>query len=447
MPRKLQLRGITRRDAIKTATSAGIAAVVSPFVHVNSARAAKTLRILQWSHFVPGYDKWFNNTYTKEWGKKNDTEVVIDNINLSLIESRAAAEVAAQKGHDLVMFLAPPAVFEDQVVPMNDVYAECEKKHGKPIDLAIKSTYNPKTKRFFAFSDSFVPDPVNYRTDLWGEIGMKPDTWEDIRVGGQKIKEKTGIPVGIGLSAELDTAMAMRAIMYSFGAGEQDAEGNLTINSPQTLEALKFVKALFQETMTPEVLAWDPSSNNRQMIAGRSSLVLNAISVTRTGENNKMNIHEKIAIAKAAKGPVRRMGLEHVMDCYVIWKFSDNIDGAKKFLVDYIDGFKEAFLASEFYNFPCFWGTVPDLKQLVSNDPKAVPPDKYAVLSDVLDWATNVGYPGYSTAAIADTFQTWIVNTMFAQTATGAESPEDALKQADTKMKAIWAKWKDRGMI
>jgi multiple sugar transport system substrate-binding protein len=447
MPRKLQLRGITRRDAIKTATSAGIAAVVSPFVHVNSARAAKTLRILQWSHFVPGYDKWFNNTYTKEWGKKNDTEVVIDNINLSLIESRAAAEVAAQKGHDLVMFLAPPAVFEDQVVPMNDVYAECEKKHGKPIDLAIKSTYNPKTKRFFAFSDSFVPDPVNYRTDLWGEIGMKPDTWEDIRVGGQKIKEKTGIPVGIGLSAELDTAMAMRAIMYSFGAGEQDAEGSLTINSPQTLEALKFVKALFQETMTPEVLAWDPSSNNRQMIAGRSSLVLNAISVTRTGENNKMNIHEKIAIAKAAKGPVRRMGLEHVMDCYVIWKFSDNIDGAKKFLVDYIDGFKEAFLASEFYNFPCFWGTVPDLKQLVSNDPKAVPPDKYAVLSDVLDWATNVGYPGYSTAAIADTFQTWIVNTMFAQTATGAESPEDALKQADTKMKAIWAKWKDRGMI
>jgi len=385
MPRKYQLRGITRRDAIRTATAAGIAAGVGPFVHVRPARAAKTLRILQWSHFIPAYDKWFNDTYTKEWGKKNDTEVIVDNINLALIESRAAAEVAAQKGHDLVMFLAPPAVFEDQVVDMNDVYAECEKKHGKPIDLAIKSTYNPKTKRYFAFSDSFVPDPVNYRTDLWGEIGMKPDTWEDVRVGGKKIKEKTGIPVGIGLSAEIDTAMAMRAIMYSFGASVQDAEGNLALNSPQTLEALKFVKALFEECMTPEVLAWDASSNNRAMLAGRSSLVLNAISVTRTGENNKMNIHEKIAITKAAKGPVRRIGLEHLMSCYATWKFSDNIDGAKKFLVDYIDGFKGAFLASEFYNFPCFWGTVPDLKQLVSNDPKAVPPDKYAVLSDVLD--------------------------------------------------------------
>lgn len=440
-------RGPSRREVIKTATAAGVAASVGPFFHVNPAKAAKTLKILQWSHFVPGYDKWFNNEYTKEWGKKNDTEVIVDNINLALLESRAAAEVSAQKGHDLFFFLMPPSVFEDQVVPMNDVYAECERKHGKAIDLAVKSTYNPKTKKYFAFSDSFVPDPINYRTDLWADIGMKPDSWDEIRAGGKKIKDKHKIPVGVGLSAEIDTGVAMRAIMYSFGAHEQDLEGNLTINSPQTLEALKFVKALFEETMTPEVLAWDASSNNRQMLAGRSSLVLNAISVTRTGENNKMPIHEKIGIAKAAKGPVRRMGLEHVMDCYTIWKFSENIAGAQKFLIDYIDNFKQGFLASEFYNFPCFAKTVPDIKQLLAKDSKAVPADKYAVLEDVLDWATNIGYPGYSTAAISDTYQTWLLNTMFAECATGAETPEDALKRAETKMKAIWAKWKERGMI
>ena len=98
-------------------------------------------------------------------------------------------------------------------------------------------------------------------------------------------------------------------------------------------------------------------------LAGRSSLVLNAISITRAGENDKMPIHEKIALAKPPKGPVRQIGLEHVMDCYVIWKFAENIDGAKTFLVDYVDNFKQAFLASEFYNFPCFSKTVPDLAQ------------------------------------------------------------------------------------
>ena len=445
--RKPRRRGLSRREVIKTAAAAGAVASVGPFFHVNPARAAKTLKIIQWSHFVPSYDKWFNNEYTKDWGKKNDTEVIVDNINLALLESRAAAEVSAQKGHDLFFFLLPPSVFEEQVVPMNDVYAECEKKHGKPIDLAVKSTYNPKTKKYFAFSDSFVPDPINYRTDLWGDIGMKPDSWDEIRAGGKKIKDKHKIPVGIGLSAEIDTAVAMRAIMYSFGSHEQDAEGNLTINSPQTLEALKFVKALFEETMTPEVLAWDASSNNRQMLAGRSSLVLNAISVTRAAENNKMPIHEKIGLAKAAKGPVRRIGLEHVMDCYVIWKFSENIPGAQKFLVDYIDNFKQGFMASEFYNFPCFSKTVPDLTQLIAKDSKAVPPDKYAVLSDVLDWATNVGYPGNSNAAIDETFNTWVINTMFAEAAAGAETPENALARAEAKMKAIWVKWKDRKMI
>jgi multiple sugar transport system substrate-binding protein len=373
--------------------------------------------------------------------------VIVDNINLGLIPSRAAAEVSAQKGHDLVMFLAPPSVYEEQVVDMKDVYAACESKHGKAIDLAVKSTYNPKTQKYFAFSDSYVPDPVNYRSDLWGDIGMKPDTWDNVRIGGKKIKDKTGIPVGIGLSAELDTAMAMRAIMYSFGAHEQDAEGNLTINSKETLDAVKFVKSLFQDTETPEVFAWDPSSNNRQMLAGRSSLVLNAISITRAGENDKMPIHEKITLAKPPKGLVRQIGLEHVMDCYVTWKFSENIDGAKTFLVDYIDNFKQAFMASEFYNFPCFSKTVPDLTQLIARDSKAMPPDKYAVLSDVLDWATNVGYPGYSNAAIDETFNTWVINTMFTEAAAGAETPESALLRADAKMKAIWAKWKERKMI
>ena len=88
---------------------------------------------------------------------QNDTEVIVDNINLGLIPSRAAAEVSAQQGHDLVMFLSPPSVYEEQVVDMKDVYAECEKKHGKAIDLAIKSTFNPKTEQVFRFFGQLRP--------------------------------------------------------------------------------------------------------------------------------------------------------------------------------------------------------------------------------------------------------------------------------------------------
>ena len=443
---KKDKEGLTRRQFVKvTGTGALAAGVGANFLFpARAAAQQKTLRIIQWSHFVPGYDKWFDNTYTKEWGAKNNTNVVVDHISIAEINARAAAEVSAKKGHDLFMFLSPPAAYEKQVVDHREIYETVEKKHGKKIDLAHKSTYNPKTKKYFAFSDSYVPDPGNYRKDLWEKVGFPngPDTWDDLRIGGKKIKDQFGNPVGIGLSQELDTNMAVRALLWSFGGAEQDEAGNVTINSKQTVEAIKYMRALYKETMTPEVFTWDPSSNNRGILAGKLSFVANAISVTRTAEKDNPEMSKNIQVAQALKGPARRIAAEHVMDCYAIWNFAENKEGAKQFLVDYIDNFAAAFKASEFYNFPSFPSTVPDIKAQLANDPKGVPNDKYKVLSNVLDWATNVGYPGYATAGIDEVFNTFVLPTMFARAARDEVTPEEAVKTAEAEIKRIFAKWK-----
>ena len=86
------------------------------------------------------------------------------------------------------------------MIDHRDIYEECERKYGKALDLAIKSTYNPKTKKFYGFSDSYVPALINYRKDLWDAVGTVPNTWEDIRRGGRKIKLLHDKPVGIGLA-------------------------------------------------------------------------------------------------------------------------------------------------------------------------------------------------------------------------------------------------------
>jgi multiple sugar transport system substrate-binding protein len=441
MPRN-RSRGLTRREFVKLA-GAG-AAAASGLVPVRGRAQQKTLKIIQWSHFVPAYDKWFDGEFCKQWGQKHDTNVVVDHISIGEINARAAAEVAAQRGHDLFMFLSPPAAYEKQVIDHGEIYQQVEKKWGKPIDLGLKSTLNPKTKKYFAFSDSYVPDPGNYRQDLWSQVGFPkgPDTWDDVRKGGKAIKDKLGNPCGIGLSQELDTNMAMRALLWSFGGSEQDAEGRVTINSPQTIEALKFMRALQKEAQTNEVFTWDPSSNNRGILAGKLSYVANAISVTRTAEKDNPDMSRKIQVVPALKGPVRRIAAEHVMDCYVVWNFAENKEGAKKFLVDYMDAFHQAFMASEFYNFPCFPKTVPDLKEVIAKDAKAQPPDKYKVLGNVLEWATNVGYPGYATAAIDEAFNTFVIPTMFAKVARDELSPEDAAKAAERELKRIFDKWK-----
>ena len=436
----------TRRDFVKTVGTGALVAGVGPaFLFPERAQAQqKTLKIGQWAHFVPDYDKWFDNEFTKQWGQKHDTNVIVDHINLNELPTRAAAEVSAKSGHDLFMFLSPPATYEKQVIDMSNVYQEVEKRHGKKIDLAHKSTYNPKTKKYFAFSDSYVPDPGNYYKEWWAEAGYPngPDTWDDLYNGAKKIRDKSGHPCGIGLAQELDTSMAMRACLWSFGGAEQDEAGNVTINSKATVEALKFMKKIYQDTETAEVFTWNPASNNQAMLAGKTSFVMNAISITRQAEREHQEISKHIMISKALKGPAKRLAAEHVMDCYVIWEFAQNKEGAQQFLIDYIDNFKSGFEAGKWYNFPCFPKTVPDLKKTILNDPAADPANKYAVLTDVLDWATNVGYPGYATAGISEAFYAWVIPTHFAKVARGDETPEEGAKAMEAEYKRIFDRWK-----
>ena len=447
----IRIGSISRRDFLKrVGTGLAVTGLGTNIIVPGRVRAGnKRLKILQWSHFVSPFDNWFDNTYVKEWGEKNGTEVTVDHISYAHLKYKAVSEVRAQEGHDLFMYVDPPPAFEGQVIDHREIYQQCEKKYGKAIPLALKSTYNPRTGKYFGFCDSYGPDPINYRKDLWDGVGFYPDTWEDVRIGGAKIKKKYGIPVGIGLSKDIDSNMAMRAILYSYGASVQDEKGNVVINSKQTLEAVKFVRALFKEAMTPEVLNWDSASNNSFMLDGRGSLVVNAISISRTAEREEeyAEIEGKIWLAKAPAGPVRRIGLAHIISVYVIWKFAENIEGAKQFLVDYIGNFRRAFLANEFYNFPCFPDTVPDIDTLIAEDPKARPPDKYRVLGDVMDWTTNVGYPGNVNAAIDEIFGTGLVTTMFKQAATDELTPEDAVKQAEAKCKEVFAVWKRKGLV
>ncbi len=393
---------------------------------------------------MPAYDRWFDGEYTRAWGARNGIDVIVDHVAATEVNSRGAAEAAARKGHDLFLFMSPPAAYANQTIDHRPIVEEAERRHGKMIPLAEKSILDPKTGRYFAFSDSYVPDPGNYRIDLWGDVGFAkgPDTWEDLRIGGRKIKEKFGNPVGIGLSQEMDSNMALRSLLWSFGGAVQDEEGRVALESKATVEALKFMRALHRETETAEVFTWDPASNNRAMLAGRASFVQNAISVTRTAEKEDPRLAKTIGLQRALAGPARRIASEHLIDCWVIWKFASNVEGAKQFLVDLVDQSASVFRESEFYNLPCYPSTVPNLAEELAKDPAADPPGKYAVLADALDWSTNVGYPGYATAAIDEIFNTFILSTMFARVARGEVAAEAAAAQAQKDAERISAKWR-----
>ncbi|HEY1368865.1 MAG TPA: extracellular solute-binding protein [Gaiellaceae bacterium] len=450
-------QGLSRRTLLKRAgvgaAAAAVGGATAPYSFAGPLRykgrwLAGDLSIIQWIHFVPDYDTWFDKTWITQWGQKNDVQVNVDHINNTQLPARAAAEVAAQSGHDIFGFLSPPAAYEDQVINHASIVKEIEGKVGKYGDLGLKSTYNPKTKKYFGVSDNYVPDPVVWRHDLWNGVGESPATWDHVRAAAPKLKA-AGHPIGIGQSNELDSNMALMAFMMCFGSFIQSADGKLTIRSKNTVDAVKFMADIYKRGEDDEIFGWNPASNNQFLYAGKGSLILNAISATRTPEDQNLPFANDLWIWPIPKGPKGRLGLEHVMGVYSIWKFAKNKAAAEKFIADLCINYKQATTASKLYNFPSFPGAYPinQIRKAAAAD-KHKPLGKYTILTTIAQKYThNVGYPGYTNAAIDEIFNKFLIPTMFAQVSQGKMSAADAVAAAEREMKPIFASWKAKGKI
>lgn len=464
-------RRVSRRDFLKlTAGAAGVAAAAGNFGSLLSSfvqAQQRELRIMTWSHFVPAYDEWFD-PYAQRWGQAKGTRTTVDHVSFADIVPRANAEVAAQSGHDVYFFLSPPSAFEQQVLDLADINREAERRYGPMVPLVRKSVYNANTRKFFAFSDNWVPDPGDYLRSAWTAAGFPngPSSWEELLVGGRRIKERSRdiqIPIGIGYSQDIDSNMATHAIMWSFGASEQDANENVTLNSEETVRAVEFGATLFRDAMNPAVLSWNAASNNQALNARQTAYILNSISAYRTAQDNRLPVADDINFVGALRGPRARWACEHVMGCWVIWRFARNPDNAKAFLLDLVDNYREAVINSKLYNFPSFMGAVaekkvpvadkPDegrkwVRAAVTNDPfGSTPRNKLAVLRDAEEWSTNVGHPGPANPAMGEIFDTFVIPDMFAKAATGQLTPQRAVAETDRRVKEIFTKWRRLGLV
>jgi multiple sugar transport system substrate-binding protein len=178
---------LTRRRLL-TGAGAGLAAagLSKPFL---ALAATKTLTILQWSHFVPAFDTWFDQ-FAADWGKKNGVAVTVDHIPEQNIAARAAAEASAGSGHDLFMWngAGGPHLYRKFLVDLSSLVDYVQKKYGKVSTIGRQIAYNQDDKTWSAYPDYYINYPGMYRKDLWDEIGMTPDSWDDVRIGGAKLK-------------------------------------------------------------------------------------------------------------------------------------------------------------------------------------------------------------------------------------------------------------------
>ena len=435
---------VGRRKFVALASGAAIAGSLALWPDDASADR-KTLRIARWAHFVPEYDAWFASV-AAAWGEKNNIVVKIDTIPLDKIAAVARAEIKAGKGHDIFIFPTPPAEYYQHTIDHGGVYQAVAAKYGAIPQLAHRSTLNPRTKKYFAFADFWMPAPLHFYQDQWADVGfpLGPVTYTDLRAGGRRLRDKSQVACGLAFSSTLEGNVTLHTLLYAYRAWVIDSGGNPIFNKNVfAVRALEYIKVLYEESGTPEQLAWSPSGNVRAILARKTSSTINAISLMRAAEKQAPQIAGKLRLKPPLLG-TNGMGvtsLPHITNCSVVWNFSRNQDTAQQFLAALIDSSREGYEKSLGCNFPIYPKTVPDLIVRLSKDPYANPGYKYVELKDALHWTPNIGVPGFATPAYMEVFNSSLIPRMVQSVLNGKRTPEDAAAIAAGEIQRVIGKW------
>jgi ABC-type glycerol-3-phosphate transport system substrate-binding protein len=358
---------LSRRHFLAT-TAASTAAIAMP--HVSHSQAAGKLSVGFWDHWVPGGND-ASQALCNEWAAKNKVDLKVDYITSQGFKNllTIAAEAQAKSGHDLFAYPTwQPAEYAHLLEPVDDVMTDLIKDNGKvnaTVDYLAKS------------SGKYVAVPTCVGSQIKGPCSridlMKKHAGIDIQAmypnGGEpkandwtldnmlKAAEacfKGGNPMGIGLGVSEDNVDTAGAIFQSFGAHLVDEKGNITVKTDKVRQALEYYKKLSQ-WLPPDAPSWDNASNNKYLVSGKASMIMNPPSAWAVAKRDAPQVAEHLWTHGMPAGPAGRYA-PFLPYFYGIWNFGKNKTAAKD-LIRHLSSrasVEKMVNASQGYDLPAF---------------------------------------------------------------------------------------------
>jgi multiple sugar transport system substrate-binding protein len=421
---------VTRRRFLHTSMGgmAGLAGLLALRVPPGIAQA-REVSMLSWAHFVPQADDKLHEI-GKRFTQATKINVRFDHLQEAQMAAKLAAEVQTGSGHDLLMLrMHLPLLHATNLADMSDVVDGLTKQYGPMYDFCQEAAYyKDHWVAMPAYGGAF---PGNYNKKYFGEVDEKaPDTWEDLLRAGKKMKAK-GHPVGIPLSQCNDAVSTLGPIMWAYGAKAVDTDGKtVTVNSPETAEAIEYVKRLYHEAMEAEVLSWDDASNNRFLVSGKGAWILNPQSAYLTAKTRNMPVTEQLEFQIIPAGPKGRHTTTFVRSLG-IWKFSKNLEPAKEFVKFFFreDVYNEYVNAAQSFDAPVF-------KSMEDHPVWEIDP-KYEPIKRSAQYGHLYGWPAPGDERSQQVTNSFIVPIMFAK-AVGGTPTKEAMAWAEAEIKRIY---------
>ena len=402
----------------------------------------KTVHWLKWVDFVPATDQMFRREMVPQAEKDLGIKVNLETVNGNDLQPRITAGIQSGAGADIIMsFNSYTHLYANSVVDVAPLAEEVGKREGGVLPYAQAICSNGKGV-YMGMPWAVIGGMIAYRKSWLEEVGATkfPDTWEQYRDVGKKLKAK-GRPFGQTLGHTFGDAPGFTyPYLWSWGGKEVEADGKtVVLNTKETVESVKFMQGLWKDAMDEGGLAWDDTNNNRAFLSQTISATLNGASIyiesLRRAEQYKTEkgepLNKDILHAPLPKGPKGQFGF-HLLQSNMIMKYSKNQDAAKEFLkwLHTEANYRKFFESQKGFATPCTakWENDP----LWNVDPVMTPYKVAARLGQA------IGFAGPPDAKAQEGLSKYIITDMYAKAVQGMPA-EESVKWAESELKKIYA--------
>jgi multiple sugar transport system substrate-binding protein len=438
---------LTRRHALKAGAALAGAASLGNLALFAQAwaqssqwkpEAGAKIQLLRWKRFIQSEEDGFMRlvaAFTKATG----VEVTV--LNESLDDVQPKASVAANTGQGPDMFwglYSLPHLFPDKCVDVTDIADYLGKKYDGWVPSAV--AYGKSGDKWIDIPVAYNGNVINYRQSMIEKAGFKEFPKDNAGfLELMKALKAKSTPGGFALGrASGDGNAWVHWVLWSNGGNLVDKNDKVIINSPETVKALEYAKAL-SDTFVSGTASWNDAFNNKAFLSGEVSLTNNGVSIyaaakagAAKGDAKMKEIMDDMNHALWPVGPVGHPTEFHIAYPMMIMKYSKVPMACKAFMAFMMDAqnygpWLESAVAYLTHPLNYF-----DKLPLWTSDPKL------SLLRDVAKRTLTAGGLGSvgerAAAALAD----FVVLDMIASVCTDRASIKDAISIAERQATRIY---------
>lgn len=390
------------------------------------------LKVLRPSKFVQGDEDLFNAN-TKKFIETTGIQVDIDVASWEDLRPTTSVSANIGSGPDIVLaWNEDPHLFPDKTLVLTDLANYLGEKYGGWFPIAEHYGKNAKGD-WIAMPFGGSGATMVYRQSWVKEAGFD-EVPQDFPGFLECCKglQKIGHPAAFALGHAVGDGGWTDWCLWGHGAAMIDENNNVIINSPETIQALEYGKALY-DTFITGTLSWLDPSNNKAFLAGEIGLTSNGISIyyaaKKAEDEATRKIAEDVGHALYPIGPVGKPTQGATVINAMAFAYTSYPNAAKEYLRFMMEEEQYIPWQKASIGYWCHPLAAYDGNPVWTEDPKHEP------YRDVMRVALPQSYRGPVSEAAAAVKADFVVLDMFQQVCAGQSTPKDAAAEAERRAK------------